>query len=400
MDKYDVIIVGGGAMGLSTAYHLSKEKVKTLVLERFTFQNQFGSSAGITRQFRLPYPEEFMVKLVVQTEPLWKELQDQTEREILKKVGTLWFGDPNVKTTEGNIKLAEIALKNQSVPFERLNASEIQSKYHFKNLPASYEGLFQKDGASINLKGALITLHDLCEKSPFITLREKSTVDAILSKSASDFQVKVGDMKYSSSKLVLVPGPYVNDVTPLLHYKLNVTYWNMSSAYFKITDPSINYPTWFVFQQPIGKNGNEFYGFPAVDWDYPGYIRVAPDFVFNPLRDPSQRTSVPNKEEIMLTSAWVKNFMTGIDPEPYYTSTCFMALSNNGSKELIVDFAPSFVPNHQNIVMYATGWAGKFIPLMGKIVCELTLSGKTDYDISNFKLEDRHLQEIIPSKCN
>lgn len=70
-----------------------------------------------------------------------------------------------------------------------------------------------------------------------------------------------------------------------------------------------------------------------------------------------------------------------------------MALSNNESKELIVDFAPSFVPNHKNIVMYATGWAGKFIPLMGKILCDLTLTGKTDYDISNFKLEAGHLEK-------
>lgn len=392
MNNFDVIIIGGGSMGLSTAYQLSKENVKTLVLERFAFRNQLGSSAGITRQFRLPYPEEFMVKLVVQSEPYWEELQSQTELEIMKKVGTLWFGDPNMKTTEGNIKLAEQALKNQSIPFEKLNATDIQTKYHFKNLPATYEGLFQKDGASINLKATLTTLYDLCQKSPYVTLEENSTVNAISSRSDSEFQVKVGDKTYTSNKLVLVPGPYVNEVTSLLNFNLDVTYWNMSSAYFKITDPSIQYPTWFVFQQPKGENGNEFYGFPAVEWDYPGYIRVAPDFVLDPLTDPSKRTSVPNTQEIQLTSEWVKNFMTGIDPEPHFKSTCFMALSNNESKELIVDFAPSFVPNHTNIVMYATGWAGKFIPLMGKILCDLTLTGKTEYDISNFKLTEGHLK--------
>ena len=30
----DVIVIGGGPMGLSTAYHLSKRKIKTLVLEQ------------------------------------------------------------------------------------------------------------------------------------------------------------------------------------------------------------------------------------------------------------------------------------------------------------------------------------------------------------------------------
>lgn len=388
MNQYDVIIVGGGSMALSTAYQLSKEKVKTLVLERFSFLNQVGSSAGITRQFRLPYPEEYMVRLVVQSEQYWKELQSQTELELMKKVGTLWFGDPNVKTTEGNIKLAEKALTNQNVPFERLNATEIQSKYHFKNIPATYEGLYQKDGASINLKATLKTLHLLCQQSTFIKLQDNSKVDEITSLSDDEFQVTVGNQTYASKKLILVPGPYVNEVTNLLNFNLNVTYWNMASAYFKITDPLMDYPTWFVFQQPKGKDGNEFYGFPAVDWDYPGYIRVAPDFVMNPLSNPSQRTSTPNQTEINLTSEWVKNFMRGIDPEPHFTSTCFMALSDNASKELIIDF----VPNHKNIVMYATGWAGKFIPLIGKILCDLILKGETEYDISNFKLTDDHLK--------
>lgn len=392
MTNYDVIIVGGGAMGLSAAYQLSKENVNILVLERFTFRNQLGSSAGITRQFRVPYPEEYMVKLVLQSEPYWQELQSHTESELIKKVGTLWFGDPDVKTTEGNIRLAEQALKNQNVPFDKLNATDIQKKYHFKNLPTTYEGLFQKDGGSINLKATLQTLYDLCVKSPFVRLEENSKVDKITSLSEEEFHITVGHKTYRSKKLLLVPGPYVNEVTSLLNFSLDVTYWNMSSAYFKVTNPSINYPTWFVFQQPKEKDGNEFYGFPAVDWDYPGYIRVAPDFVMNPLTEPTQRTLIPNKEEIKLTSEWVKNFMTGIDPEPHFKSTCLMALSNNASKELIVDFAPSFIPNHKNIVMYATGWAGKFIPLMGKILSDLILTGKTAYDISNFKLTEGHLK--------
>jgi glycine/D-amino acid oxidase-like deaminating enzyme len=54
LSHYDVIVIGGGPMGLSTAYHLSKRQMRTLVLERFTFFNQLGSSAGVSRQFRIP----------------------------------------------------------------------------------------------------------------------------------------------------------------------------------------------------------------------------------------------------------------------------------------------------------------------------------------------------------
>src|SRR5437879_3388346 len=141
-NTYDVIVIGGGPMGLSTAYHLSKRNAKTLVLEQFTFFNQLGSSAGVSRQFRIPYPEEYMVKMVKESIPYWDELQTHTPVQLLDKVGTLWFGDPQVHSTEGNIKQAEKALKAQHVPYQSVTAAELEKKFHFKSLPSTYVGLF------------------------------------------------------------------------------------------------------------------------------------------------------------------------------------------------------------------------------------------------------------------
>jgi glycine/D-amino acid oxidase-like deaminating enzyme len=42
---YDVIVIGGGPIGLSTAYHLSKRNTRTLVLE------QFQSTRQLRRRF-------------------------------------------------------------------------------------------------------------------------------------------------------------------------------------------------------------------------------------------------------------------------------------------------------------------------------------------------------------
>jgi glycine/D-amino acid oxidase-like deaminating enzyme len=383
---FDVIVIGGGAIGLSTAYHLSKENAKTLVLEQFAFGNQFGSSAGFSRQFRIPYPESYMVKLVKESIPFWDELQRHAKKPLLEKVGTLWFGDPDVHSTEGNIAEAEKALKEENIPFETLLAEDIEKNFPFRNLPKNYQGLFQADGASIDMKCTLETLFDQCHQSSCITLQDNTVVLNILP-SGHGFEVKTQHKKFTCAKLVVVPGPYINTITSMLKFTIPVTYWNMSSAYFKNTDSSIKYPTWFVFQKPRGKDGNEFYGFPEVSWDFPGYVRVAPDFVLKPLDNPSQRTSIPNQQELDYTAEWVKNHMRGLEPTPHHTSTCFVALSNDASKELIVDFVPEFIPNNKHAVIYATGWAGKFIPLLGKILSDLTLHGKTSFDISNFGLK-------------
>jgi len=390
---FEVIVIGGGSMGLSTAYHLSKRKTKTLVLERFTFLNQTGSSAGVSRQFRIPYPEPYMVQMVLDSVPYWDELQSHTQKPLLDKVGTLWFGDPEVKSTEGNIKAAEDSLKAKNVPFTKLDFKQIEEQYHFRNLPSNYVGLFQPDGASIDLRATLETLLAHNKQSEYVSLQEGVEIKSIVEKGKL-FEVKTQFHTFTTEKLVLTPGPYIDEVCRLLNFGTEVIYWNMSSAYFKKTDAYINYPTWFVFQNPEGKSGNEFYGFPEVSWDHPGYIRVAPDFVINPIPSPKQRTSIPNKAEIAFTSQWVKEHMKGLDPTPYFESTCFMALSSNANKELIIDFAPDYVPNHENIVVYGTGWAGKFVPFMGRILSDLILDGKTPYDISPFKLGNQFFKAI------
>ena len=391
--NYDAIVIGGGPVGLSAAWHLSRNKAKTLVLEQFTFLNQLGSSAGMSRQFRYPYTEKYMVKLVKQSVPFWDELQSLTPVPLREVVGTLWFGDPTVHTSEGNIKEAEAALQANKVPFTKLKAAEIEKQYHFRNLPPTYAGLFQPDGASINLKATLRTLYDWNKESPFVTLLEEAPASRIVQKGKT-FEVTTPLGTFVTEKLVIVPGPYVDNVIKMLGFTIGAQYWNLTSAYYRKTRPGTQYPTWFVFQDPVKQNGNEFYGFPEVSWDHPGYVRVASDFVIHPLASPEQRVSIPNQQELAYTASWVKNHMTGLDPAPEFTSTCLISLTTLKNREMLLDFAPKYVPNSNNVVICATGWVGKFIPLLGRILSDLALEGHSRFDISHFKTGSTYFKAL------
>lgn len=70
--------------------------------------------------------------------------------------------------------------------------------------------------------------------------------------------------------------------------------------------------------------------------------------------------------------------MSGLEPTPQFTSTCLIALaSGKSTKELLLSYAPAHVPNNRNIVTYTAGWAAKFIPILGEMICRM-LERQTD----------------------
>ena len=54
----EVIVVGGGLMGLATAYHLARDGRRVLLLEARGIGHQDGSSHGPSRLIRLAYQSE------------------------------------------------------------------------------------------------------------------------------------------------------------------------------------------------------------------------------------------------------------------------------------------------------------------------------------------------------
>lgn len=384
MRDYDVIVVGGGPMGLATAAELSKSKKRTLLIEKFNFINQNGSSAGLSRQFRVQYAQEYMAKLALDAIPYWEALQQTTNDVLIDKVGSVWFGDPTLSSQEGGIQAAKNTMDALDIPYTSLNASEIEKHYPFTNIPSNYEGFRQDDGGIIDLKATQMALLEICKKAPNVTLRDNSPVTNIESLENGDIIVTTDTDSFITKKLVLSPGAYINDV--LKHFKISVDIdiWEMSSAYYKKVE-DIALPTWFVFQKPTDKS--LFYGFPEVDWAHPGYIRVAPDIPDRIIKDPSERKSKPSEESLKLNEAWVRDHMNGLAPKSEFTSTCLITLSSDNKELLLLDTLPSSINNNENIIVYTGGWAAKFVPLLGKILSDLALTGTTSYDISEFKID-------------
>jgi sarcosine oxidase len=81
---FDVIVVGLGAMGSSTAYYLAKRGAKVLGLEAFTPAHEKGSSHGESRIIRQAYFEDpAYVPLVLRAYELWDQLEAESSEDLL-----------------------------------------------------------------------------------------------------------------------------------------------------------------------------------------------------------------------------------------------------------------------------------------------------------------------------
>jgi sarcosine oxidase len=90
---FDVIVVGLGAMGSSTAYHLAKRDAMVLGLEAFTPAHEKGSSHGESRIIRQAYFEDpAYVPLVLRAYELWHQLEAESNEDLLNISGGVAIG--------------------------------------------------------------------------------------------------------------------------------------------------------------------------------------------------------------------------------------------------------------------------------------------------------------------
>ena len=75
MDKNnveDLIVVGGGIMGLFTAYYASQYSKNIILLEKRTVGNKFSASSGYSRSIRNDYLDTYYSCLDADTQKMWR----------------------------------------------------------------------------------------------------------------------------------------------------------------------------------------------------------------------------------------------------------------------------------------------------------------------------------------
>src|SRR6266576_1649644 len=133
MDKYDVLVLGLGAMGSAAAFQLAKRGQKLLGLDQFAPPHRLGSSHGETRITRLAIGEgEHYTPLVLRSHELWREIEKETGADLLTITGGLVISS-TARTAklhvDGFFSNTVAAAEKYRIPHQILSAEDIRRRF-------------------------------------------------------------------------------------------------------------------------------------------------------------------------------------------------------------------------------------------------------------------------------
>ncbi|CAI9109359.1 OLC1v1009169C1 [Oldenlandia corymbosa var. corymbosa] len=384
---YDVIVVGAGVMGSSTAYQIAKRGQKVLLLEQFDFLHHRGSSHGESRTTRVTYPEDYYPKMVLHSEKLWQEAESEVGYKVYFKTPQFDMGPKDSKSLQAVIS----SCRKNSIPFRILDHDDevkgFCGKFHLGD-HEDWIGVVNEHGGVIKPTKAVSMFQTLAFKHG-ARMKDNTEVSDIKRDDSNNGIVVITKEKqrFWCSKCVVTAGAWmqklvqkVSDLTlPIQPLQTAVHYWKIKEGYeddFKIEN---GFPTFASYGEPY------IYGTPSLE--FPGLIKVAVHGG-NPC-DPDKRTwtnggggaaSVP----LNSLREWVRSkFGDVVDAVngPVMAQSCMYSMTPD--EDLIIDFLGA---EFGNDVVVAGGFSGhgfKMAPIIGKVLSQLAIDGQLLEDINS-----------------
>lgn len=381
---WDVIIIGAGPIGLATAWNYAREHRdhKVLVLEQHALFTQLAGTSGEERHWRLQYSELEIFRLTLEADKLWRQLEQQADRKLIHRIGSLWFGDADVWTNEGQIRQTMLSMDEMRLPYERLTMCEIERRYGFTGLDSNYEGFLQQDGGVIDVKGTLASLYSLASEAG-VEFQFQQCVKAV-EPDARGATVLTTQNRYRARKVLVASGPGSKKLLRQLDIELALSTYEMACiSMLRSQRLGANDPFWFAFQPPVESDSNLFYGFPPNPWSVNGFDRLGTDFEVDPITEANAPGYRANPQHVERALEFARRHMPFLEPDKQHSAaSCLAVLPTDPARQFYLDSAKGRCHGGEHLVVSAGGWAFKFTPLMGQICADLLAEREPRWDIS------------------
>ncbi len=363
---FDVIVIGLGAMGSATAYHLARRGQRVLGLDAFPRGHTNGSSHGKTRIIREAYFEapEY-VPLVQRAYALWRELEAESGRDLLTITGGLNIGTPESEFVSG----ARMSAQLHHLPYEELTNTAIAQRFPGFQLPEEMVAIFEPTAGILDPEACVFAHLDLAARhGATLHHREPARHWAV---EGDGVRVETEQGSYTAARLVITAGPWASEVLADLGLPLRVQ--RIVNVHFAPTAPELFAPEQcpvYLMQVPEG----DYYGFPAL----PGQgVKIGRHDIGEVCTPETIRRGI-DPEEIAMLKGVLDRYMPGASGDVLATLTCMY--TNTPDRHFILDRHPAY-----GNVAYGCGFSGhgfKFSSAIGEVLADLAMASTTAHDIA------------------
>ena len=372
-DSYDVIVVGLGAMGSATSYHLARRGARVLGLEQFAPGHTLGSSHGDSRIIRELYFENpLYVPLVRRAYELWALLEEEAGTELLCQTGGLMIGLPSSGLVRGALRSGEV----HGIPSAVLTREEISARFPAFDLPPGYVAVWDERAGYLRPE-ACTEAHAMLAARSGAALHYGEPMTR-WEPDGSGVRVTTPAGEYRAARLVLCVGAWTRAALAELELPLLVE--RQVLVWLDAPTPA----EWYGAEKlPIFicelEDGRQLYGFPRLERGvktaiyHEGRLSETPESV--------EREVLPADVEglrAMLASVLPELSMAAVRE----SVTCLF--TNTPDRHFLIDFHP----RHPQLLLSTpcSGHGFKFASALGELQAELALEGRTQFDLRSFGL--------------
>ena len=243
---YDVAVIGSGAFGSWTAWHLRRAGASVLLVDAWGPAHSRASSGDESRVIRIGYgADEIYSRMAIRSLKLWRELFKRRGQKLFHQTGVLFLArehDPYSLATRDTLQRCRVA-------FEWLDPSALAQRYPQMTIEEpGVCGIFEPESGALMARRAVAAVVDDAIESGVVY--ETRAVDAAAAVDAAT--------------VVFACGPWLPTIFPgLLGRRIRTT----RQEVFYFAPPAGDarfrrgaFPIWIDFGDPRGP-----YGFPDLE---------------------------------------------------------------------------------------------------------------------------------------
>jgi sarcosine oxidase len=369
--KFDVIVVGLGAMGSASIYELSRRGLRVLGIDQHEPPHRLGSTHGRTRIIREAYFEHpLYVPLVRRAYDLWDDLEREAARALFHRTGGLMIGPEDGVLVAGSRRSAG----EHGVPHEMLSAADVRRRWPAYDPPDGHVALFELRAGLLLPEACVETYLDLARRNG-ATIRVGERVVAWTA-DGDGVHVRTDRATYRAGRLVLTAGAWLPSLVPDVSMPLTI-----ERQMFHWFEPTARRELHRADRCPLALWEFEPDRMVAMFPDLGDGVKTGVHHEGETTDPATVRRTTSDAEDTDIRSLLARLMPDAAGPQ-LEARVCLY--TNTPDHDFLIDTDP----HHANVLLVSpcSGHGFKFASAIGEIVAELVANGDSRFDLTPFRL--------------